>query len=93
MIITSIGLVLLAVALLALGVGQGSEPLYYASIVSSALAAAALIVGVRRRAPAAAAPVPGVEPAVGRVTPRDTNRMRAYGAVYGDAPGSGPEPG
>jgi hypothetical protein len=49
-IIASIGLVLVAVVLMVLGIGQGSAAPYVASIVSSALAAIALIVGVRRRA-------------------------------------------
>jgi len=47
-IIGSIGLVLVAAALLVVGLFLGSDPLFYGSIVSSAVAALALLVGVRQ---------------------------------------------
>jgi hypothetical protein len=51
-IVISIALVLIAAGLLAAGLLQGSDTLYYASIVMSVLAALSLTVGVRQ-APAA----------------------------------------
>ena len=54
MIVISIGLVLVAAGLLAVGLVQGSNTFYYASIVVSVLAALSLTVGVRQ-APAARA--------------------------------------
>jgi hypothetical protein len=47
-IIGSIGLVLVAAALLVVGLFLGSDPLFYGSIMSSAVAALALVVGVRQ---------------------------------------------
>ena len=54
MIVVSIALVLAAAGLLAVGLLQGSDTFYYASIVMSVLAALSLTVGVRQ-APAARA--------------------------------------
>lgn len=54
MIVISIALVLAAAGLLAAGLLQGSDTLYYSSIVTSVLAALSLTVGVRQ-APAARA--------------------------------------
>lgn len=48
MIVGSIGLILVAAVLLVLGLSRGSDPFYYGSIMSSAMAALALIVGVRQ---------------------------------------------
>jgi hypothetical protein len=47
-IVGSIGLVLVAVLMLIIGLVRGVEAFYYGSIVASALAALALIVGVRQ---------------------------------------------
>src|SRR5918912_1721621 len=60
MIVVSVVLIVVAVALLVLGVADGSSALLISSIVASLLAAIALVIGVRQTAirRAAAAPVP-----------------------------------
>jgi hypothetical protein len=84
MITVSLLLILVAVALLALGLTSGSSGLLIASIVASLIAAIALVIGARRNAGArraATAVTPGARPAA----PAEP------APAYADAPDPGPQ--
>jgi clumping factor A len=100
MIPVSLLLILVAVALLALGLTGGSSGLLIASIVASLLAAVALVVGARRNAGArraatatspgarpAPAPAPG-EPAASYASGPSAEYATEPGAEYATEPGA-----
>ena len=96
MIVVSLLLILVAVALLVLGLAGGSSPLLISSIVASLLAAVALVIGARQaatRAPQAGRPGAAARDAPCRHGPpaRRGRRRRdatAGSAAYGDAAGA-----
>jgi hypothetical protein len=83
MIPVSLLLILVAVALLALGLTSGSSGLLIASIVASLLAAVALVIGARRNAGARRTASPATRPAA----PAEPGFDSAFAAAQAAAPG------
>src|SRR2546430_13955179 len=98
MIVGSLLLILVAVAMLGLGLVQGSNAFLVGSIAASLLAAVALVVGARRAAGARAtvagdaydglgadeaSPSRTDKRAVAERAPRESTRRRTEGTVYG----------